>query len=64
MNLDIHTLADIANILNRMKDRIKVFRKTLPDGFINAEILDINELQAIFNNTFAKENEKNVGRNI
>ena len=59
MNLDIHKVALIAQVLNRMKNRIKVFRKDLPEGFMNAEILDIEEIKAIFNEEFIrKEGEK------
>ncbi len=54
MTINIHTLAQVAQILNRMKNRIKAFRKNLPEDFSNAEILDINEIQAIFNNEFKK----------
>ena len=58
MKVEIHQIGKLAQILNRMRNRIKAFRFTLPEGYANAEILDIEEIKAIFNDEFTKEVQK------
>jgi len=56
IKIEIHQLAHIAQILNRMRDRLRALRRELPEGYIRAEILDIEEIKAIFNSEFKNIN--------
>lgn len=57
INIDVHQLAKLAQILNRMRNRLRAF-KDLPDGYRSAETLDIEEIKTIFNSEFKKGGEK------
>ncbi len=52
--IDIHKLGMIAQILNRMKKRIKAYRHQLPTDYANNEVLDINDIESVFNEEFKK----------
>lgn len=58
--INIHQLASIANILNRMKNRIKAYKYQLPEGYANADILDINEIQEIFNSDYKEQIDREI----
>ena len=55
ITLDIHQVGYLANILNRMKNRLKAYQNIIPQNIRNDFTLDIEEIKEIFNHKFREE---------
>ena len=55
LTLKIHQVGHLANILNRMKDRLKAYQNIIPQDIRNDFTLDIEEIKEVFNHQFREE---------